>query len=367
MSFHLHISPETRFLRLPGGFELDSGERLRGVEVAYRSWGERSPAGDNTVVVLHALTGSADVDRWWGKLLGPGRALDPARDFVVAPNLLGSCFGTTGPASPSREPGELRGADFPAISVRDQARLVWRWLDALGIDRLRLAVGGSLGGMVALELALLERGRLDAAALLQAPGRHGPWAIAFSELARRALELDPKFRGGRYPADDPPRDGLALARAIAMASYRSRASFEQRFGRDLRGGRFEVANYLEHQGRRLAERFDARSYLTLLGAMDRHDVARGRGHFESVLAGLDLPTLVLSCPSDVLYPEAEQLELVAWLPGADWVSLDSGHGHDAFLLEQASVGRVLRGFRRRVEEGAAGAEPLPLAAAGGGE
>ncbi len=353
MSFYLHISPETRFLRVPGSFVLESGERLRGVEIAYRTWGALSPTRDNAVVVCHALTGSADVDRWWGRLLGGGRALDPEVDFVVAANLLGSCYGTTGPLSPRagagpRAPGDSRWAgDFPAITVRDQVRLQGRLLDALAVERVRLVVGGSLGGMQALEWGLLDRARVAALAVLSAPARHGPWGIALSELARRALLLDPKFRGGHYPEDDPPVAGLALARAIAMTSYRSRPGFEQRFGRDRREGSFEVARYLEHQGRKLVSRFDANSYLTLLGAMDSHDLARDRGSLENVLRGLDLPVLVLGSSTDVLYPVAEQLELATLLPAAEYVELASAHGHDAFLIEQEAVNRILGEFRQR--------------------
>jgi homoserine O-acetyltransferase len=363
MSFHLHISPETRFLRLPGSFLLDSGERLRDVEIAYRTWGALAPARDNAVVVCHALTGSADVDRWWGRLLGGERALDPATDFVIAANLLGSCYGTTGPASPRAPGGPPWGGDFPAITVRDQVRLQQRLLDALGVERVRLVVGGSLGGMVALEWALGDPGRVEALAVLSAPAGHGPWGIALSELGRRALALDPKFRGGHYPADDPPEAGLALARAIAMTSYRSRPGFEQRFGRDRRDGRFEVVRYLEHQGRKLVDRFDANSYLALLGAMDSHDVARGRGSRESVLRALDLPVLVLSSTTDVLYPPDEQLELATLLPGAEYVELASAHGHDAFLIEQEAVGRILKQFRC----GTAAARPRrPAVVAAGG-
>lgn len=373
MSFHLYISPETRFLRLPGSFVLESGERLRGVEIAYRTWGALSPARDNAVVVCHALTGSADVDRWWGGLLGGGRALDPEVDFVVAANLLGSCYGTTGPLSPragagARRPGEAPWAgDFPAITVRDQVRLQQKLLDALAVERVRLVVGGSLGGMQALEWAVLDRGRVESLAVISAPARHSPWGIALSELARRALLLDPRFRGGHYPADDPPVAGLALARAIAMTSYRSHPGFEQRFGRDRREGSFEVARYLEHQGRKLVERFDANSYLALLGAMDSHDLARDRGSLETVLRGLDLPVLVVGSSTDVLYPVAEQLELATLLPAAEYVELATAHGHDAFLIEQEAVGRILGEFRRRTR----GACPLlavrpALAAAAGG-
>jgi len=367
MSFHLHISPETRFLRLPGSFLLDSGDRLRDVEIAYRTWGTLAPGRDNAVVVCHALTGSADVDRWWGSLLGSDRALDPESDFVVAANLLGSCYGTTGPQSP-RSPaapsGLCWGGDFPAITVRDQVRLQQRLLDALAIERIRLVIGGSLGGMVALEWALLDPDRVESLAVLSAPARHGPWGIALSELGRRALALDPKFRSGHYPADDPPAAGFALARAIAMTSYRSRPGFEQRFGRDRRDGRFEVARYLDHQGCKLVDRFDANSYLTLLGAMDSHDAARGRGSLEGVLRALELPVLVLGASTDVLYPLEEQLELATLLPRADYVELASAHGHDAFLIEQEAVNRIVVEFRRRVATTAE--ERSPFAAAAGG-
>lgn len=372
MSPHLHISPETRFLRLAGSLPLASGDRLGGLEVAYRTWGTLAPARDNAVVVCHALTGSADVDRWWSGLLGPGRALDPERDFVIAANLLGSCYGTTGPLSPRPSPDGAPsrwGAAFPAITVRDQARLYNRLLDALGIERVRLVLGGSLGGMVALEMVALETdgsreaGRFERLALFSAPVRHGPWGIALSELGRRAIELDPKYRGGAYPPEDPPAAGLALARALAMTSYRSRPGFEQRFGRRVRDGRFEVARYLEHQGRKLVSRFDANSYLTLLRAMDGHDLARGGESAASVARRLTLPALVVASSTDVLYPPEDQLELATYLPRAEYVEIGSVHGHDAFLVEQETVERIVRDFRQRTERGES--EAPRLAAAGG--
>ena len=235
---------------------------------------------------------------------------------------------------------------------------------------MRLVVGGSLGGMQALEWGLIDRGRVESLAVLSAPARHGPWGIALSELARRALLLDEKFRGGHYPEDDPPVAGLALARAIAMTSYRSRPGFEQRFGRDRRDGSFEVVRYLEHQGSKLVARFDANSYLALLSAMDSHDLARGRGSLESVLRGLDLPVLVLGSSTDVLYPVAEQLELATLLPAAEYVELASAHGHDAFLIEQAAVNRILVEFRLRTAAAAGRrtrrpAHPPQISAVGG--
>lgn len=350
MTAYAEISPETRFFALPGRFRLESGESIPGIEVAYRTWGRLGPRRDNAVVVCHALTGSADVDRWWPALLGPGRALDPELDFVVCANSLGGCFGTTGPAS--RRPGGAGpwGADFPRVTLRDQVRLQKLLLDRLGVRRVRLVVGGSLGGMQALEWALLDPERVAAVASFSAAARHSAWAIAWSELGRRAIGADPRFRAGRYPADDPPRAGLELARAAAMVSYRSHPSFEGRFGRGRReDGVFQVAGYLAHQGVQLASRFDANSYLALLDAMDSHDLARGRGDVATVLGTLRQPTLVLSATTDLLYPPCEQEELARRLPRAELCVLDTPFGHDAFLAEGERVGRALARFRSGLE------------------
>ena len=212
-------------------FSLESGAELRDLTVAYRTWGELAPSRDNAVVVCHALTGSADVDSWWGGLLGSGRALDPGRDFVVCSNVLGSCYGTTGPASPRRSGGERWGADFPAVTIRDLVRLQGELLAALGVERIRLVVGGSLGGMQALEWALLFPERVESVAAIATNARHSPWQVAWSEAQRLAIAADPRFRGGRYAPADPPVAGLAAARAMAMVSYRARGGFEERFAR----------------------------------------------------------------------------------------------------------------------------------------
>jgi len=359
---YAEISPETRFFSLPGRLRLDSGASLSGVEVAYRTWGRLSPDRDNAVVVCHALTGSADVDRWWPALLGPGRALDPEVDFVVCANALGSCYGTTGPASRRAGGAVPWGAAFPEVTVRDQVRLQRHLVDHLGVRRVRLVVGGSLGGMQALEWALIDPERVDAVASLSAAARHSAWAIAWSELGRRAIAVDPRFRAGRYPADDPPRAGLELARAAAMVSYRSHGSFGERFGRERRGdGVYQVASYLAHQGVRLASRFDANAYLALLDAMDGHDLARDRGGLAEVLGGVRQPVFVLSSTTDLLYPPVEQEELARLLPEGELESLETPFGHDAFLAEGERVNRLLVRFRRRL----AAAADAPAAASAG--
>jgi homoserine O-acetyltransferase len=319
-------------LALDSPFRLESGDVLPRVEVAYRTWGRLSPAGNNAVLVCHALTGSADVDAWWGALLGPGKALDTERDFVVCSNVLGGCYGTTGPGSGG---AAAHGAPFPAITIRDMVQLQARLLDALGVARLALVIGGSLGGMQALEWVASFPDRVSSAAAIATSGRHSPWCIALSEAQRRAIALDPAH-------------GLAAARAIAMISYRSPESFGARFGRDeRRPGEFAVASWLRHHGEELVRRFDPRSYVTLTRAMDTHDLARGRGRYEEVLGAIDHPTLVIAIRSDVLYPPAEQRELARLLPRAELAELDSPHGHDAFLIDGDAVNDLVAAFRGR--------------------
>jgi homoserine O-acetyltransferase len=339
-------SPDTSYLTLARPFVLESGVVLPEVTVAYRTWGRLAPAGDNAVLVCHALTGSADVDAWWPALLGPGHALDPERDYVICTNVLGGCYGTTGPTTPRPGGGAPWGPDFPAITVRDMVRLQREALAALGVRRLRLVIGGSLGGMQALEWAATFPDLVGAAAVIAAPGRHPAWGTALGAAQRAAITADPRFRGGRYPVADPPRDGLAAARMIAMCSYRSPASFGQRFGREVgTDGRFEVERYLQHHGDTLVARFDANTYLTLVAAMDSHDVARGRGDYEDVLRTLLVPALLLAIASDVLYPPSELEELAELLPASSLETLSSLHGHDAFLIEGGEVDRIVRDFR----------------------
>ena len=346
-----------RSLVLGGPFPLESGGALPEVAVAYRTWGRLSARGDNAVLVCHALTGSPDVDRWWGPLLGPGRALDPDRDFVVCSNVLGSCYGTTGPHSirPDRR-GRWRG-DFPAITVRDIVRVQAALLEALGVRRLRLVIGGSLGGMQVLEWALLRPELVEAIVPIAVSARHSAWCIALSEAQRQAIYADPRWRDGRYPDGDGPEAGLAIARQIAMCTYRSRASLEARFSRDQpQPGRFAVEGWLHHHGRALVDRFDAATYVTLTRAMDTHDVGRGRGGWKEALRGVRVPALVVSIDSDVLYPPVEQEELAAALPGARLATLASPHGHDAFLIEGEAMNALVGAFRKDLDRRQRGEE-----------
>ncbi len=323
----------TRFLALPHPLVLESKEVLDRVTAAYRTWGELDSSASNGVLICHALTGSANADEWWEPLIGAGRALDPDRDFIVCSNVLGSCYGTTGPTSIDPATASPYGGAFPKITVRDMVALQCALLRHLGIRRLRLVIGGSLGGMQVLEWALAAPDLVEAIVPIAISGRHSPWAIALSEAQRQAIYLDPV-------------KGLAIARMIAMATYRSYASFESRFGRARNEDSYSVESWLRNHGDKLVHRFDANCYLRLTEAMDSHDVSRGRGDYEDVLGTIRQPALVVSIDSDVLYPPVEQEELASLMPHAVLRTLNSPNGHDSFLTDAAVVSDMVLDFRR---------------------
>jgi homoserine O-acetyltransferase len=358
------IAPETRWVDLPGALPLDLGGALPGVRVAYRTWGSLDAERANAVVVCHALTGSADADRWWTSMFGPGRALDPERDFIVCSNILGSCYGTTGPTSVDAATGRPWLGDFPPITVRDMVRTQRELLRALGVRRVKLVVGGSLGGMQVLEWAFMYPDLVDAIVPIATSARHSSWAIGLSEAQRQAIYADPRWCGGRYDLADPPAAGLAVARMMAMCTYRHKASFDERFGRRLQtADLFAMESYLRYQGRQLVDRFDAATYVALTRAMDTHDVARGRGDFEEVLRGLRVPTLVVSIDSDVLYLPDEQEVIARLVPGARLARLASSDGHDAFLIDVDWLSDEVAEFRGRTPQRTRATIARPSAAA----
>jgi homoserine O-acetyltransferase len=359
-------APETLHLDLPGPFPLELGGVLPGVRVAYRSWGELDAEGANAVVICHALTGSADADRWWTRMFGPGRALDPARDFILCANILGSCYGTTGPADLDPSTGRPWHGRFPEITVRDMIRVQHQLVVALGVKRIKLVIGGSLGGMQVLEWGLLHPELVEAQVFIASTARHSAWAIGLGEAQRQAIFADPRWRGGDYDPDDPPEAGLAAARMMAMLSYRSFPSFEERFGRRVQSAdQFAIESYLHHQGRALVDRFDPASYVTLTRAMDTHDVSRGRGDFDEVLRAVHPRTLVVAIDSDILYWPAEQREVARLVPGAQLAVMDSPHGHDAFLIDVDRLSDLVAEFRGRTVQ-AAGGDAVERAFAGKG-
>ncbi len=332
-------------------FRLECGETLEEVPVAYRTWGRLSAAGDNAVVVCHALTGNADIELWWPGLLGPGRALDTDRDFIVCANMLGSPYGSASPLTVNRATGAPYGADFPIPTIRDTVALHRLLLERLGVRRVQFAVGGSMGGMQALEW-VFQGDYVRGVVPIACGGRHSAWCIGWSEAQRQAIFSDPGWCGGRYEPGDGPARGLAVARMIAMISYRSFASFASRFGRevvdDAGVSRFAVETYLQHQGAKLVERFDANCYVRLTQSMDAHDVARGRGDYFDTLAAIRQPALVIGIDTDVLYPLDEQRELANHIPRARLAVLESKHGHDAFLIEEDAVNTFITEWRQAV-------------------
>jgi len=352
-----------RQVELDGPFDLEAGGRIERITVAYEAWGELAATSDNAVLVCHPLTGNSHVagdcddPGWWNGVVGPGRALDPARHFVVCANLLGSCSGTTGPSSP--EPGTHRpwGMRFPVVTPRDMVAVQKALLDQLGVRRLAVVVGGSLGGMLVWQWLVDHPDSVDAAVPIASAPRTSAWAIALNAVARRAIFADPAWQGGEY-CDGGPTAGLALAREIAMISYRSHAELEARFGRRVQDGdafnvpprRAELAveSYLRHHGESLVRRFDARAYVVLTEAMDRHDAGRGHGGLDAALARVRARVLAIGISSDVLFFPHELREAVSRLDahGADahYAELDSIHGHDAFLIEQDAVNSLIRSF-----------------------
>jgi len=319
-----------------GAFGLDDGSTLPDLTVAYRHDG-LAPTDGPQVLVVHALTGSADAaGDWWEPLIGPGRALDTTCYGVLCANLLGGRYGTSGPVSLDPQTRRPYGSSFPPVTTRDQARAQWRLLDALGVERVALAVGGSLGGMVALEVALARPGAVRHVAPIAAPAAIGPMAIAWNHLQVTLIE-----RLGL--------DGLALARQLAMTTYRSEADFAERFGRTMEpDGRPAIVSYLDYQGEKLVERFDPATYRILARAMDGHDIGAGRGGLEEAFAALAARTTVtgIGIEDDILYGPRQVRELVAAAAAAGvharYREIRSTKGHDAFLVEWDQLSSLLR-------------------------
>ena len=343
------LAANTKTIAVAEPVQLENGQQLRDVKIAYQTWGDFQNAANNTILICHALTGSADVDAWWPKIIGDGQAFDPNHDFIICSNVLGSCYGTTGPLSEKPESDQRYLADFPRISIRDMVELQRILLDALGIERIELVVGPSLGGMQALEWAASYPDRIAAVVPIGVGGRHSPWCIGISEAQRAAIATDPNWKGGYYSEDARPTQGLAAARMMAVGTYRSWQSFETRFGRDKRNDDlYEIQSYLRYQGDKINERFDANTYVTLTHAMHTHDLARGRGEFPEILRTIQQPTLVVSVSSDALYPPQEQEVLAREMPNAQYEILSSEHGHDGFLIETEALSDLIANFRRRI-------------------
>ena len=329
---------------LDGPFALESGATLSDVTVAFNTYGELNEDRSNAIIVLHALTGSPNVHEWWSGIFGTGKLLDPDKYFIIAPNLLGSCYGTTGPESVAPN-GKPYLASFPTISGRDMARVNLALLDAIGIDEVHLAIGGSLGGMVTLEMAALQPERFRNIAPIAVSGSHSAWRIAFSSTIRKTiLAFDPTLQDRSKLLA-----GLKIARQSATISYRSAAEFDGRFGREKRGLTFEVERYLEHQGDKIVERFSPYSYLTLTRAMELYDITDKRGCTGHAVESISANAFFVGISSDLLYPPKEIEQFASYFPNARYKTLQAIHGHDSFLVDAEALNRILLPWLRANE------------------
>lgn len=356
-------------------FALEGGGQLSQVTLAYETWGQLNASGTNAVLVCHALTGDAHAAGpsgpgqptagWWDEMIGPGRPLDSNRYFVVCVNVLGGCQGTTGPASTNPADGRPYGARFPLVTIRDIVRTQAMLANRLGIERWLSVVGGSMGGMQALEWAVMFPERVASVVSVASTAEASPMQIGWSEVGRLAIVNDPKWVNGDYYSaalGQGPTAGLMLARRIAQIHYRSDQSFYERFGRATvdkldrfaMWDRFQVESYLDHHGAKLARRFDANSYMVLNRTMDLHDIGRGRGGLAAAAARVQSPALVVSIDSDGLYVPRQQEQLRDLLVDAAvsvvYEEIESVHGHDGFLIEFATLGPMVDDFVSTIDK-----------------
>lgn len=356
--------PGQRLFAQLGDLSLDNGATLPRTRLAYETWGTLAEDRSNAVLIVHSLTADSHVagvagpghvtDGWWNGVVGAGRGIDTDRWFVVCANTLGGCQGSTGPSSVTAD-GREWGSRFPYLTVRDQTTALKALADHLGIDRWAAIVGGSAAGMAALEYAVTYPDNVERVGLLATTAVTSADQISLNRLQIEAIQMDPHFNGGDYyDEDEGPYRGLALARRIAMLSYRAPAEFNERFDRAWQsdisplgdGGRFAVESYLDFHGNKFTRRFDANSYISLVEAMNSHDITRGRGSLRDVLGSVTAKALVLGIDSDRCFPLEQQVALAEQLPnhlgGRDAHVLSSPFGHDAFLIDDVSVAGLIR-------------------------
>ncbi|MEC5180159.1 homoserine O-acetyltransferase MetX [Arthrobacter sp. CG_A4] len=350
-----------QYLRI-GDLQLESGSTLPDITLAYETWGTLTPDGSNAVLIEHALTGDTHVTRgateepgWWEQLAGPGAPVDTDTYFAVSVNILGGCYGSTGPSSPAPD-GKPWGSRFPLVTLRDTTAAEARLADALGIRCWHAVLGGSLGGARALEWAVSYPERVSRCAVISIGASSTAEQIAFAQAQTLAIRQDPNFRGGDYYGGPQPQAGLALARRIAHITYRSAAELDGRFGRNAQDsetpleagslagrGRYQVESYLDHQGNKLVRRFDANSYIAITEALMSHDVSRGRGALEEALAPATADFLIAAVDSDRLYFPSQSRALADALPGEVAVhTIEAPIGHDGFLTEIGQLSGQLR-------------------------
>lgn len=342
MEFH---DPGARQFHKLGDLTLESGEVLPDVTIAYQSWGTLNADKSNAILINHALTGWSDVCSWWPDMVGPGLPLDTNKYFVICPNVIGGCQGSTGPSSLSPD-GRRWGSRFPFVSIRDMVSAEYALTEQIGIPKYLLSVGPSLGGMRALEWAITHPSKVSAICTIGSSAVATADQIGTSGIQIQAIKSDPYFASGDYYEQEVgPVEGMGIARRIAHLTYRTEYEMDMRFGRDMQGdetGRYAVTSYLDHQAHKLQRRFDANTYIVLTEAMNSHDIGRDRGGVASALATAQVPMVVASIDTDRLFPPRLQQEIVDLTPTAvELKRISSPFGHDGFLIEVQTVGQIV--------------------------
>lgn len=350
--------------------QFESGKTLSNLQIAYQSYGELNRDRTNVILICHALTGNAhaagtlssiekdenstpdllgkysrlykDKPGWWNELIGEGKVFDTKKYFVICSNIIGSCYGSSGPTTIHN--GKPFRMNFPKVTVRDMVKAQKYLIDFLGIKKILAVVGGSLGGMQAFEWALMYPNIVESIIPIASSVQHSPWAIALNKLSREAIMKDPEWSDGNY--SQQPINGLSFARKLAMISYRSYDSFQQRFSRNLNHtkDKFLVETFLEHHAEKLIERFDANAYIYLSQAMDENDIAKNRGSIVDVLYSIKQKALIIGISSDILYPPSEQKSIQKMIPNSIYREINSIHGHDAFLIEFEQLTKFIGNF-----------------------
>lgn len=359
------------FAHSPYELTLDSGEKLGPVTLAYETYGKLNDQRSNAILILHALSGDAhaagfhdgdDKPGWWDEMIGPGKAFDTDTYFVICSNILGGCRGSTGPSSINPATGKAYGLDFPTITIKDMVNAQRHLIDHIGIENLLCVMGGSMGGMQALQWAASYPERVRSVIPIATTLKHSPQQIAFNEVGRLAIMADPDWQGGRYYGRTVPSKGLAVARMIGHITYMSDISMSEKFGRRFRNGKipskfgaeFEVEGYLHYHGDNFVRRFDANSYLYITKALDYFDLSNGKTLFE-VFKGISAKFLIIAFKSDWLYPAYQSKDIlkICKLAGieATYCEINSTYGHDAFLLEIEEETHLVRHFLKKVFNG----------------
>lgn len=365
---------ETQFFALDE-LQLDCGKRLTPVTIAFETYGSLNTDKTNAILVCHALSGDAhaagyhaaeDRPGWWDQMIGPGKALDTSRYFVICSNVIGGCKGSTGPSSENPKTGRPYGLDFPLVTIRDMVRAQKKLVEHLGIKELLSVVGGSMGGMQVLQWAVSYPELIRSAIPIATTARHSAQQIAFDEVGRQAIMADPQWKGGYYYGDEIPAKGLAVARMVGHITYMSDKSMREKFGRQLVNGDsyafclsapsidFRVGDYLKNRGNNFIQRFDANSYLYITKAMDYFDLSEGKPLVDAFRGARSVRFLVLAFSSDWLYPSYQSREIVSALKanGVDvtFCEIQSTYGHDAFLIETEEQTRLISAFLRHTHE-----------------